>query len=166
MMTQFAGAYMTLSSEAVSQVRISNCIPQHVVGCNYLSMPEIPALGAKVLIYSSLSLSDLEVYCAITCGNVCWENIGNNENKPWYFVSNILSYGFTSMTSSNYNVTGCGHGYVYNTNLVGWTRSSGIEQVRTENKEGKTTYDSRATLKTKSCQKANFRFKLRFKSER
>ena len=29
----------------VSQAGISNCIPQYSVGCNYLSMPEIPASG-------------------------------------------------------------------------------------------------------------------------
>ena len=35
----------------VSQTGISNCIPQYSVGCNYLSLPEIPASGTKVLIY-------------------------------------------------------------------------------------------------------------------
>ena len=35
----------------VSQAGISNCIPQSTVGCNYLSLPEIPASGTKVLIY-------------------------------------------------------------------------------------------------------------------
>ena len=34
----------------VSQAGISNCIPQHTVGCNYLSLPEIHASGDKVLI--------------------------------------------------------------------------------------------------------------------
>ena len=33
-----------------SQVRISNCIPQWSVGCNYVYLPEIPASGIKVLI--------------------------------------------------------------------------------------------------------------------
>ena len=32
----------------VSQAGISNCIPQNTVGCNYLSLPEIPASGNKV----------------------------------------------------------------------------------------------------------------------
>ena len=36
----------------VSQAWISNYIPQFTVGCNYLSLPEIPASGNKVLIYS------------------------------------------------------------------------------------------------------------------
>ena len=35
----------------VSQAEISNCIPQYSVGCNYLSMPEIPTSGTKVLKY-------------------------------------------------------------------------------------------------------------------
>ena len=34
----------------VSQAGISNYIPQFTVGCNYLSLPEIPASGNKVLI--------------------------------------------------------------------------------------------------------------------
>ena len=33
---------------------ISNCIPQYSVGCNYLSLPEIPASGIKVLIYHGI----------------------------------------------------------------------------------------------------------------
>ena len=37
----------------VSQAGISNYIPQFTVGCNYLSLPEIPASDAKVLIYLS-----------------------------------------------------------------------------------------------------------------
>ena len=36
----------------VSQAGISNYIPQCTVGCNYLSLSEIPASGAKVLIYT------------------------------------------------------------------------------------------------------------------
>ena len=34
----------------VSQAGISNCIQQYSVGCNYLSLPEIPASGDRVLI--------------------------------------------------------------------------------------------------------------------
>ena len=34
----------------VSQAGISNYIPQFTMGCNYLSLPEIPASGNKVLI--------------------------------------------------------------------------------------------------------------------
>ena len=36
----------------VSQAGISNYIPQFTVGCNYLSLPEIPASGNKALIYA------------------------------------------------------------------------------------------------------------------
>ena len=35
----------------ISQGGVSNCIPQYSVGCNYLSLPEIPASGTKVLIF-------------------------------------------------------------------------------------------------------------------
>ena len=38
----------------VSQAGISNRIPQNTVGCNYLSMPEVPAFDTKVLIYRPL----------------------------------------------------------------------------------------------------------------
>ena len=31
--------------------QISNCIPQNTVGCNYLSLTEIPASGTKEFIY-------------------------------------------------------------------------------------------------------------------
>ena len=34
----------------VSQAEMNNCIPKNIVGCNYLSLLEIPASGAKVLI--------------------------------------------------------------------------------------------------------------------
>ena len=36
----------------VSQAGISNCIPKYSVVCNYLSLPEIPASGAIILIYT------------------------------------------------------------------------------------------------------------------
>ena len=39
----------------ISQVGINNCIPQNTVGCNYLSLPEIPAPGTKVLNYDMIS---------------------------------------------------------------------------------------------------------------
>ena len=35
----------------VSQAWISNCIPQDTMGCNYISLLEIPASGNKVLIW-------------------------------------------------------------------------------------------------------------------
>ena len=38
----------------VSQTEICNCTPQYSVGCNYLSMLEIPAYGNKILIYTPI----------------------------------------------------------------------------------------------------------------
>ena len=35
----------------VSQTGISNCIPLYSVGCNYLSMPVIPASGTKIILF-------------------------------------------------------------------------------------------------------------------
>ena len=40
----------------VSQSWTSNCIPQTIVGCNYLSLPEIPASGTKALINDAMWL--------------------------------------------------------------------------------------------------------------
>ena len=40
----------TLVPEASISGMESNCIPQNTVGCNYLSLPEIPASGTKVRI--------------------------------------------------------------------------------------------------------------------
>ena len=37
-----------------SQAGISNYIPQFTVGCNYLSLPEIPASGTKIILYPVL----------------------------------------------------------------------------------------------------------------
>ena len=34
------------------QAGISNCIPQNTAGCHHLSLPQIPASGPKVLIYT------------------------------------------------------------------------------------------------------------------
>ena len=56
----------------VSQAGISNCILQFTVGCNYLSLPEIPASGAKILLSctgaqssNELQWLDLKVTCPI-----------------------------------------------------------------------------------------------------
>ena len=47
-----AGAYIwgLWHQKQVSQAGINNCIPQNTVGCNYLSLSEIPASGTEVLI--------------------------------------------------------------------------------------------------------------------
>ena len=63
----------------VSQTGISNCIPQYSVGCNYLSLPEIPASGTKVLIY---------LWDAITYP--CWRYL-LLVPKSSYIVRSVLS---------------------------------------------------------------------------
>ena len=59
----------------VSQAGISNCIPQNIVGCNYISLPEIP--GDKVVISQS------------TCrlGIISHDNVISSfkHNKIWQF---------------------------------------------------------------------------------
>ena len=40
---------------------IGNCIPQYSVGCNYLSMHEIPASGTKVLISGTIAANLLSI---------------------------------------------------------------------------------------------------------
>ena len=44
----------------VYQAWISNCIPQYSVLCNYLSMPEIPTPGTKVLTYVRVYLHGIQ----------------------------------------------------------------------------------------------------------
>ena len=41
----------------ISQAGISNYIPQFTVGCNYLSLPEVPASGTKVFILAWCGIS-------------------------------------------------------------------------------------------------------------
>ena len=52
--------YLLLVLLFVPQAGKSNCIPQNTVGCNYLSLPEVPASGAKVLIY--VCMATMTVY--------------------------------------------------------------------------------------------------------
>ena len=75
----------------VSQAGISNYIPQFTVGCNYLSLSEIPASGAKVLIKMTLlGLEGWTVYgptrvLYLIFSNVVWRsNEGNkHQNNIW-----------------------------------------------------------------------------------
>ena len=75
------------SQKAVSQARISNCIPQYSVVCNYLSLPRILASGTKVLIYEmcysfvskkSWLLKNIIFYFS---GNGCTEGQSAPENE-------------------------------------------------------------------------------------
>ena len=50
----------------VSQARISHCIPQHTVGCNYLFLPNIPASDTKVLI-SALCMPWFSILYNLSC---------------------------------------------------------------------------------------------------
>ena len=56
----------------VSHAGTSNYIPQFTVGCNYLSLPEIPASGNKVLICSS------------------HQHIKTKQAQVWYFPREIF----------------------------------------------------------------------------
>ena len=56
----------------VSQAGLSNCIPQNTVGCNYLSLPEIPASGTQVLIYAEVHLVIVAVIPGLGPLPVCW----------------------------------------------------------------------------------------------
>ena len=57
----------------VSQAGISNYIPQFTVGCNYLSLPEIPASGNKVHICTCIFLTVLKRESALSTG--CWQSL-------------------------------------------------------------------------------------------
>ena len=62
----------------VFQAGISNCIPQYHVGCNYLSLPEIPASGTKVLICLRHLWIHWTHYPFMCC---------NKELRRWYAIS-------------------------------------------------------------------------------
>ena len=93
----------------VSQPWISNCIPQHSVGCIYLSMPKIHTSGTKILIYityiqTSLYMNNkfnVSIFYGIYC--VIYE----------WWLHNVVT-GFM--------VTSC-HGWQGNlvVNLISWT---------------------------------------------
>ena len=51
------GTIFFLCQKQIFQTGISNSIPQKTVGCKYLSLPEIPASGTKVIICLSLSIT-------------------------------------------------------------------------------------------------------------
>ena len=73
----------------VSQVDINNYIPQFIVGCNYLSLPEMPASGTNVLIWMTLSI------CLSDCPSVsvtpCWCHDMECFRHYWPFVKSIHS---------------------------------------------------------------------------
>ena len=50
----------------VSQARKSNCIPQYSVGCNYLSLPEIPASGKEKYLQPN-------VFCGMQLLILAWD---------------------------------------------------------------------------------------------
>ena len=60
-------------SRYLSQAWKSNCIPQYSVGCNYLSIPEIPASGTKVLILKCIIQNLLFTgHCKNVNIHICW----------------------------------------------------------------------------------------------
>ena len=68
----------TLVSEAGISAGITNKIPQYSVGCNYLSLPEIPAAGTKVPIYEASHSSQM----------------GHSGGQYWNNDAVVIAYGF------------------------------------------------------------------------
>ena len=82
--------YGLCRQKQVSQTGLSNCIPQYSVGCNYLSLPEIPAFvikvliyatGIKVLTYATLQLLvpciySLQAWSSLWCWAICTHSSG------------------------------------------------------------------------------------------
>ena len=65
-------ARLTDCQKQVSQAGFSNCLPQNNVWCNYLSLPEIPACGAKVLIwYQSHAVKSFKYYVPWNMSRFC-----------------------------------------------------------------------------------------------
>ena len=78
----------------VSQAGISNYIPQFIVGCNYLSLPEIPASGNKFL---TLRIQAIAMLNSVErCDNAHFVITDATEN-PWCCCG-VLGYrGISSM---------------------------------------------------------------------
>ena len=70
--------YLLLATKSSYVTGISNFIPQFIVGCNYLSLPEILASGNKVLICDRDSciitalIGVFECLCRCRCRPVSW----------------------------------------------------------------------------------------------
>ena len=62
----------------VSQAGISNCIPHYRVGCNYLSIPEVPAVGAKVLISPCCSKVVNKIINSLWPFDYIWQHISRS----------------------------------------------------------------------------------------
>ena len=76
----------------VSLSGISNCTSQLTVGCNYLSLPEIPAYGAKVLLCGKSAMGRGVKVKPIHYMSGVWASL--NQCRPFRFgiVPVLLSY--------------------------------------------------------------------------
>ena len=72
----------------VSQAGISNCIPHNTVGCNYLSLPEIPASGTEVLIFPGM-------YCTVAFKMLKVRGTSKSEKFVALGLSAILCDGWS-----------------------------------------------------------------------
>ena len=68
----------------VSQAGVRNYIPQFTVGCNYLSLSEIPASGTKVLICPGLFQTRPVLWLLMP-----WLPVSLGHQQPWYWPIHI-----------------------------------------------------------------------------
>ena len=99
----------------VSQAGISNGIPQDTEGCNYLSLPEIPASGTEALIYTLQYFGKylIETNCLLAVSAyLCYQThyaptqpmqqASGNFDSWIYFISTVLSVWPCWRNGSNY----------------------------------------------------------------
>ena len=86
--TKFIHIWGLWCQEQVSQAGISNYIPRFTVGCNHLSLPEIPASGTKVLTYDG--------------------NLSHPHTCQWLSHLNIFHFdGTMSWMTKNWSISVC-----------------------------------------------------------
>ena len=121
----------------VSQAGISNYIPQFTVGCNYLSLPEIPAPGNKVFIcqlqhwdckdsFRALFETELQMYCwrfALWCLLYAQSSV-TAMAKPWNWCNVVpvhtKNYTHSFMLCCGQLLFGTGQFDLYPSGLLHW----------------------------------------------
>ena len=90
----------------ISQAGISNCIPQNTVGCNYLSLPEIPAsydftrsqwvnwpLAGPRWLFSKNMITTFPDYCPLIWSIITdGRHVTNNDKHFWHPLCQNLQY--------------------------------------------------------------------------
>ena len=82
----------------VSKAGIRNYVPQFTVGCNYLSLPEIPASGNKVLISCVILIHILQGWRAVRGQlRICRQKQGSQRGISNYILQFTVGCNYLSL---------------------------------------------------------------------